>query len=259
MDAESLLLHLLRRNKAWLIAHGNKEVSTAIVEKYAKFVERRRKGEPVQYILREVEFFGITLAVIPRVLIPRPETEHLVEKVIELSRLFARPRILDVGTGSGAIAIAVAHDTSSRAAITAIDFSKAALRIARFNAVRTGFAHRIRFLHGDLLAPLAGEQFDIVVSNPPYVPNSDHASMAVEVREFEPALALFAGDDGLDIYRRLIPAAHAALVPGGFIALEIGYGQARAVEGLLAAAGFSQIEFIPDLQDIPRVACAQRA
>ncbi len=157
-------------------------------------------------------------------LIPRPETEHLVEKVLELAANSAEPRIVDVGTGSGIIAVALAHKLPA-ATITATDLSSSTLAIAQENAERNGVSGRIRFLEGDLLAPVAEEQFEIVVSNPPYVPLSDRASLAVEVRDYEPALALFAGDDGLEVYRRLIPAAFAALTPGGFIALEIGYGQ----------------------------------
>lgn len=190
-------------------------------------------------------------------LIPRPETEHLVEKAIEAAKGFERPRIADVGTGSGAIAVALAHQLRD-GEITAIDLSIAALAVARENAKRNAVADRIRFLEGDLMAPVCGEQFEIVVSNPPYVPNKDSVLMAVEVREYEPALALFAGDDGLEVYRRLIPAAYAALVPGGFFAAEMGFGQARDINSLLAGAGFEKIEFLPDLQGIPRVASARR-
>jgi release factor glutamine methyltransferase len=254
-DTETLLLHLVGKDRAWLIAHLDEDFAGCTAIRFASLLDRRRRGEPIQYIVGEAEFFGLPFKLTPDVLIPRPETEHLVEKALALAHLRAAPRIVDVCTGSGAIAIALAR-ALPLAEITATDLSDAALMIARENAKRNDVEARIRFVPGDLLAPLAGEQFDIVVANPPYVPSTDRASMAVEVREFEPPLALFAGDDGLDIYRRLIPAAHAALVPGGFIALEIGYGQARAAEGLLAAAGFGQIEFVSDLQGIPRVACA---
>ena len=166
-------------------------------------------------------------------------------------------RIVDVGAGSGCIAIALARH-QPHAAITATDLSAQALAIARQNAKLNGISSHIRFLHGDLLAPVANERFDLVVSNPPYVPLADRATLAVEVRDHEPALALFAGDDGLDICRRLIPQAFAALVPGGFLLLEIGCGQSEAVAALLAASAFDRIEFLPDLQTIPRVACARR-
>jgi release factor glutamine methyltransferase len=256
-DAELLLRHSLRKSRVWLLGHRDRQISALDAEKYLHLVERRRRGEPVQYITRSVEFFGITLAVTPKVLIPRPETEHLVEKAIELAHRFPNPRILDVGTGSGAIAIAIAQDTPQPANITATDLSRSALKIARFNAEGTGFADQIRFLQGDLLAPVAQEQFEIIISNPPYVPETDRPTVSVEVRDHEPSLALFAGPDGLDIYRRLIPQAFACLVPGGYLALEIGYGQSAAVEALLTNSGFQQVEFLPDLQQIPRVAVAQ--
>jgi release factor glutamine methyltransferase len=262
LDAEALLLHVLRRrdsdrNRAWLIAHANSPTMPNVGSEVRALVERRYKGEPIQYITREQEFYGLPFHVTPDVLIPRPETEHLVEKIVEIAPCFSRPRIVDVGTGSGIIAITVAHEWTS-AVITAIDISAAALELARRNADRTGVAERIRFLHGDLLAPVADERFDMVVSNPPYVPTGDRDSLSVEVREDEPALALFAGADGLDVICRLIPAAFAVLEPGGFLLMEIGYGQSGPVAALLKEAGFERIDFVPDLQGIPRVACGYR-
>jgi len=167
------------------------------------------------------------------------------------------PRILDVGTGSGAIAVALATRIPN-ASITATEISGSALAVARENAARNLVSDRIRFLQGDLFAPVAGERFELIVSNPPYVPNTDRAMMAVEVREHEPAVALFGGEDGFAIYRRLIPAAHAALVPGGYLAFEFGFSQADAVRSLLQQAAFENIEITRDLQGIPRVASAQR-
>jgi release factor glutamine methyltransferase len=311
-DAEALLLHLFKRNRpernrAWLVAHWNSPSMPKVGAEMRALVERRCAGEPIQYITGEMEFYGLPFRVTPDVLIPRPETEHLVEKALELAARFrpgsksaaeelasakgtgfspyinatgsaralapegslsgsspATPasctglnaiRAVDVGTGSGCIAIALAHHLP-QAQITAIDLSVAALAVAEENAERNGVA--IRFLQGDLLAPVSGQRFEIVASNPPYVPLADRATLAVEVRDYEPALALFAGDDGLDIFRRLIPQAFAALLPGGFLLLEIGCGQSAAVAALLATAGFHRIEFLPDLQSIPRVACAQR-
>jgi release factor glutamine methyltransferase len=254
-DAELLLMHTVKRNRAWLIAHDDELLADDLCESYAELLERRRKGEPIQYITGEAEFYGLPFLVTPVVLIPRPETEHLVEKVIEMGACFEQPCIVDVGTGSGAIAVALAHKLP-RASVTATDISARALAVARENAKRNGVA--VRFLEGDLLASVAEERFEIIVSNPPYVVAADRDSLDVEVREFEPGLALFAGDDGLDVYRRLIPAAFDALVPGGFVALEIGYGQSTAVAELLACAGFEQVEFAPDLQGISRVACARR-
>ncbi len=287
-DAESLLLHAIGKNTAWLLAHSDDEFGGCTAISYASLVDRRRRGEPIQYITGETEFYGLPFRVTPDVLIPRPETELLVEKTLLLAQPSpsalkghdfsraandpetkgalapegksktapSRTRILDIGTGSGAIAVALAHNLPD-ASVTAIDLSASALSIARENAARNGIADRIRFLQGDLLAPVAAEQFDFIVSNPPYVPGSDRETLAVEVRDHEPALALFAGNDGLDIYRRLIPAAFASLASGGFIALEIGYGQQPAIHDLLTGAGFQHIEFHSDLQNIPRVAVAQ--
>jgi release factor glutamine methyltransferase len=256
-DAEALLLHHIGKNKAWLMAHGEEEFAGCSAIGYSALLERRGKGEPMQYITGECEFYGLPFRVTPDVLIPRPETEHLVERVIELAPAFEQPRILDVGTGSGAIAIAVAHGLP-RAMITAVDISDRALSIARRNAERLGFADRLRFVRGDLLSPVEGERFEIIASNPPYVPDTDRALISVEVREHEPHVALFGGPDGLEIYRRLIPAAYAALVRGGYLTFEFGFSQQADVEGLIASAGFEEIEFISDLQGIPRIACARR-
>ena len=290
LDAETLLLHLIGKNKAWLMAHADDEFAGCTAIGYATLLERRAKGEPIQYILGECEFWGLPFRVTPDVLIPRPETEHLVEKIIHLIPVFQErpkklfelkrlhpvyehgvrraregdpnvagwpPRILDVGTGSGAIAIAVAHEWGN-ADITATDISERALEVARFNAKSLGFADCIRFLQGDLLVPVADERFEIITSNPPYVPDNDRALISVEVREYEPHVALFGGSDGLEIYRRLIPSAFGALVPGGYLVFEFGFSQQPDIASLLSAAGFEQIEFIPDLQGIPRVAAAMR-
>lgn len=262
MDAETLLLHALAqsdpaRNRAWLLTNPKWEASLEIAVEYRALVGRRLAGEPVQYILGECEFYGLPFDVTRDVLIPRPETEHLVEKAIELAAHFEAPRIVDVGTGSGAIAVALAAHLAG-ACITAIEVSCAALKVARGNAQRNRVAERIRFLSDDLLAPVAGEQFEIVVSNPPYVAAADRQSLAVEVRDYEPPQALFAGPGGFEVYRRLIPAAFAALVSGGALALEIGYAQQAAVGELMGAAGLREVEFTADLQGIPRIASARR-
>jgi release factor glutamine methyltransferase len=275
-DTETLLLRALKKvspktnpdanldtNLAWLIAHDGEPLAADAAATFCDLLERRFASEPIQYITGEAEFYGLTFNVNREVLIPRPETEHLVEKAIELAQglrqagMTSGLRIVDVGTGSGAIAVALARALPF-AEITATDISQAALTVAKSNAARNGLADGVRFLEGDLVDPIAGEHFDIVVSNPPYVPESDRNTLDVEVRDYEPAQALFAGSDGLAIYRRLIPAAFGALVPGGFLVLEIGYGQQEAIHAVLADAGFSDIEFTEDLQKIPRVAVARR-
>jgi release factor glutamine methyltransferase len=267
-DAETLLLFVLRRNAsetsfAWLIAHDGEPLAPDAADTFCDLVERRLFGEPIQYITGETEFYGLPFHVNRDVLIPRPETEHLVEKAIALAQEFRRtgtipaPRIVDVGTGSGAIAVALAHALPF-AEITATDISEAALAVAKDNAARNGVVDRIRFFEGDLLEPVVGEQFDIVVSNPPYVPVSDRNTLDEEVRNYEPAQALFAGEDGLAVCRRLIPAAFGALVADGYVLLEIGFGQQQAMQELLKHEGFIGIEFTADLQGIPRVAAARR-
>jgi release factor glutamine methyltransferase len=257
-DAEILLMRLLGRNRAWMLAHMDDELGYECAEQYIALLERRFAGEPMQYIFGEAEFYRLPFRVTADVLIPRPETEHVVEMVLGLAAKLLNPRIVDVGTGSGAIAIALAHELP-RAVVTATDLSAAALSVARENAQRNGVAERIQFLEGDLLEPVAGEQFEIVVSNPPYVSEGDRTSLAVEVREYEPGQALFAGADGLDVYRWLIPQSFAALIQGGYLVLEIGDGQEPPVGALLGEAGFESIRFKADLQGIPRVACARKA
>jgi release factor glutamine methyltransferase len=256
-DAELLLQHVLRRERAALLARWKEVLSKEEASLYAVLIRRREAGEPIQYIVGETEFYGLPFQVTPDVLIPRPETEHLVEKVLELAGRFAPPRIVDVGCGSGAIAIALAH-ALPRAQVTAVDVSPRALAVAGENAKHNHLADRIRFLRGNLLSAVIDERFDLIASNPPYVASADRASLAVEVRDHEPAVALFAGEDGLEVIRRLVPAAFAALSPGGFLVMEFGHGQWPAVSALLADAGFAQIGFTPDLQGTPRVASAQR-
>lgn len=258
MDAEILMLRHIGKNHAWLIAHGDDEFGGCASIGYARLIERRMAGEPIQYIVGECEFYGLPFKVTRDVLIPRPETEHSVEKVLELAKGFGKPRIVDVGTGSGAIAVALAQNLLS-AQLTSTDVSLAALEVARSNAQLNGVAERIRFLQGDLMAPVAGEQFDLVVSNPPYVAERDRETLSIEVREYEPAMALFAGASGLDVYRRLIPSTHAVLVPGGYVVLEIGYEQRDAIAELLRDAGFEEIEFAADLQGLDRVAVGRRS
>ena len=257
LDAETLLLHLLKQNRAWLLGHSDNAVSRDKQDSFAASIARRQVGEPIQYITGEAEFFGLPFAVAPGVLIPRPETEHLVEEVVRLAGAFTEPRIADIGTGSGAIAVALAHSLP-QAHIIATDLSSQVLAIAQQNAVRNNVEDRIEFFEGDLLTPLAGQSFHIIASNPPYVPLADRESLSVEVREHEPHAALFAGDDGLSIYRRLIPEARKLLVPGGWLVMEIGYGQQPAIEEMMLANKYESVHFIADYQGIPRVVVGKR-
>jgi release factor glutamine methyltransferase len=254
-DAELLLLHLLGATRTLLFTDGGRTVSERELAKYNTLLEQRLCGEPIQYILGEQEFYGLPLKVTPAVLIPRPETELLVEAVLARLPKNQRLRIVDVGTGSGAIALAVAKHLPL-AEVIAVDLSEAALTVARENAEKLSLYDRVRFMRSDLLAELDGEaRFDAVLSNPPYIPESDRTSLHRQVREFEPGMALFAGFEGLDVYRRLIPAAARALKPGGLLTMEIGHGQRPALEALLH--GWSEIEALDDFQGIARVVMAR--
>ncbi len=254
-DAELLLLHTLHRDRAWLLTQPEAEITPEQLTQYENLIARRARHEPIQYITGRQDFFGLTLRVTPDVLIPRPETEHLVEAAlarIPPSQITCQPtRILDVGTGSGAIAIAIAAHRP-QAAVTAADISPAALAIAHENAAKHHAA--IRFVESDLLAALPNENFHIILSNPPYVPASDQ--LEPQVRDFEPHCALFAGPSGLELYHRLIPQARQALVPGGWLLMELGHGQQPSLTQLLA--GWQNLAFVPDLQGIPRVVIAQK-
>lgn len=254
-DSTLLLRHVLDIPQAELYAYRERHLTLLQLKTFQAMIDERFRGKPIQYITGEQEFFGLPFHVTPDVLIPRPETEHLVEATIARLQDHAAPRIADVGTGSGAITVALAH-ALPRAEIIALDCSEAALAVAKENAVRNGVAERIRFVQSDLLAAVTAENFDAIVSNPPYVANSERKSLAVEVREYEPSLALFAGPTGLEIYQRLIPEAQSMLTPGGWLLMEIGYDQSGAVAQLLQ--GWDAVEFIADLQGIPRVAIARK-
>jgi release factor glutamine methyltransferase len=254
-DAELLLLHLIERDRAFLLTHPDLLLTTDQTAQYESWLRRRALHEPIQYILGEQEFFGLKFAVTPDVLIPRPETEHLVEALLACVPHDRPLRIADVGTGSGAIAVALSY-ALPEAQVTGLDISEAALAIAKRNAETHHVAGRMRFLTSDVLSAVASERFDAIVSNPPYVAEADRASLEPQVRDYEPSGALFAGTSGLDVYERLIPEAHAALEPGGWLLMEIGQGQRDALTQLLS--GWNNVGFIDDLQGIPRVACARR-
>jgi release factor glutamine methyltransferase len=252
-DAELLLLRITGEDRAFLLTHPDTELTPQQQALYEQWLDRRAKHEPIQYITGEQEFYGLALNVTPDVLIPRPETEHLVEALLNRIPHSAPLRIADVGTGSGAIAIAIAH-TLPQAILTALDCSQPALAVATQNAERHNLADRIRFLESNLLAAVANEKFDVVVSNPPYIPESE--SLEPQVRNFEPATALYAGPSGLNIYQRLIPQAWQSLKPQGWLMMEIGHGQQNALTNLLTE--WNGVEFIRDLQGISRVVCARR-
>lgn len=252
-DAELLLMHVLGCDRAYLLTYPEMRMTAEQAALYQAWLARRARHEPVQYIVGEWEFFGLKFRVTPDVLIPRPETEHLVEVALARVDRDQPVQIADIGTGSGAIAVALAH-ALPQARVAALDISKAALEVAQGNAQRHGLNHRIRFVESDLLGAVSGEQFDMIVSNPPYV--AENEELEAQVRDYEPALALFAGLEGLDIYGRLIPQAQMALKAGGWLLLEMGHGQRDALAQLLRE--WDDVGFVTDLQGIPRVVCARR-
>ena len=259
LDAQLLLARLLNRPRSWLLAHDDAVLDTAAAAAWHALLARRAAGEPLAYLLGEKEFRGLMLKVDPRVLVPRPETEHLVDWALELldGALHDRaaPRVIDLGTGSGAIAIAVRH-AHPAADMTATDASEAALAVARDNAQRLGLA--IRFAAGSWWSAVpgaAGAGFDLALSNPPYIAERDPHLAALN---HEPAAALTPGGDGLGALRAIIAGAAQRLAPGGWLLVEHGFDQADAVQALLQAHGFASIETRADLAGQPRCSGGQR-
>jgi release factor glutamine methyltransferase len=274
MNAELLLMFTLACDRAHLYAHPERELTAEESSRYEEALAQRSRGVPAQYITGHQEFWGLDLIVTPAVLIPRPETEHLIETVLPLARSLPAPRIADVGTGSGAIALALAHELPS-AEIHATDSSPAALEIAEANAARLQLEFRPRpggeherrlFFHDtDLLNGLQASAYDFVVSNPPYVGESEEDHVQLEVRKFEPRSAVFAGPTGLEVIEKLVPSAYIALKPGGWLVMEISGTIAEGVRRLLAgqqessnAHPWQNIDIRADLQGIPRIASAKK-
>jgi len=306
MNAETLLMFVLGANRAYLYAHPERELTAEEHSRYDDVIGQRASGVPSQYITGHQEFWGLDFVVSPAVLIPRPETEHLLETVLELARAVPAPRIVDVGTGSGCIALALAHELKD-AEVYGVDVSAEALEIARANAARLQLEQPVRFLRCDVLTsveepeevvipsedapnrarratskirhPQRGESaqthecsrrarpelaegtcifrnFDFVVSNPPYVGLHEADKVQRSVFEFEPRMAVFAGENGLAVIRPLIEQAHAALKPGGYLAMEIGYSMRDAVLTLLNPTMWDDVRVVPDLRGIPRVVAA---
>ncbi len=257
-EAELLLRSALGESRARFFATLDEVIDEAALAQFRAWIEARLEGRPLQHLLGRQEFMGLQFKVTPDVLVPRPDTEIAVEVVLELIKEVQEPLVVDLATGSGAIAVAVAYH-APQAQVWATDISAAALAVAQQNAKANGVAERVTFLEGSWAEPLLaqGRRYHCVVSNPPYIPTDDIAQLAIEVQR-EPRLALDGGPDGLDCYRALIPQAWELLLPGGHLVLEVGQGQADAVAMLLQQQGFSDPTIHPDLAGIPRVVAAQR-
>lgn len=266
LDAELLLARALGATRAELFREPGRELSADEAAEFGVLVDRRLAREPVAYILGHRAFRTIDLEVTPDVLIPRPETETLVDVALEELKALPlagpdpedEPLAIDVGTGSGCIALALAaEDPFVR--VVATDVDPLALAVARGNAARLGLAPRVEFVLSDLFHDVGERPFDLVVSNPPYIPADEYVALEPNVRDHEPRLALYGGVDGLDVYRRLVPGAVLLLRPGGMLAVEVGAGQATAVAGIMTAAGaFGTPATRDDLAGVPRVVFAYR-
>jgi release factor glutamine methyltransferase len=249
-DAEILLAHVLSRPRSWLYAHADEAVPAEAASQYASLLRRRAAGEPAAYLTGRREFWSLELEVSPATLVPRPETELLVE--LALARLPAEtsPRVIDLGTGSGAIALAIACERP-RAHVTAVDASAPALAIAQRNATRLGL-ERVRFLRSDWFSAVRDERFEMVLANPPYLANED-PHLLEDSLPFEPAMALTSGSDGLDALRAICAGAPAQLQPRGWLLLEHGLAQGESARALLELAGFTQAQTWRDLEGRERV------
>lgn len=259
-DAGSLLAHVLDRDRTFVIAHAGDELNQEQFEAFRSLIKRRAAGEPLQYITGHQEFFKLDFEVTPAVLIPRPETELIVEAALALLPDDRAARIADIGTGSGCLAISLLHERPAARAV-AIDVSPAALEIARRNAARHSVADRLDLLGSDTLSALGVAQvewrFDLIVSNPPYVSEDEMKTLQREVNH-EPRTALAAGADGLSIIRRLLHEARPFLRSGGHLVFEIGFGQSEAIEQLIDRHVWNLLERCEDLQGIPRTFVLQK-
>ncbi len=260
LTAEVLMAHALGRDRSAVLSRLREPVPPCAYEAFAALVQRRSAGEPVQYLTGVREFFGLPFHVTPAVLIPRPETEFLVEKAVELARSYgSERRFADVGTGSGCIAVSVAHAVPSVRGI-ATDISREALALARENARALECESRVGFVRCDLLEGVAARPvFELILCNPPYVAEAEADELPGVVYDHEPHLALFGGELGLEVVQRVIPQAATRLVPGGRLLLEVGAGQSKEAREFVSRAGLVVEEIVPDLQGNPRCMVARRA
>jgi release factor glutamine methyltransferase len=253
LTAEVLLGHTLGCDRSYLFAHGEHALTEPEWLHYARYLQQRLQGMPTQYITQRQEFYGREFHVTPDVLIPRPETEHVVEVALRCWQAEAPARILDIGTGSGALAVTLALETGTETWATEISASAAS--VAARNAVALGA--RVNIVVDDVMSSIAAGSMSLIVSNPPYVPLGQREELQREVRDFEPHTALFAGQTGLEIYARIVADAPRVLRPGGWLVMELGFGCEAAVREMLG--GWREIEVTPDLAGIPRVIAARAA
>jgi release factor glutamine methyltransferase len=261
LDAEVLLAHALGCKRIELYTRHDEEAPEAGRQRYRELIQERVKGCPVAYLVGRKEFYSLELEVSRAVLIPRPDTETVVDECLRLAKDLPEPRVLDLGTGSGCLAIAVAkYHKKGAARVTAVDLSPDALAVAERNAARHGVAERVRLLAGDLFAPVPdGETFDFVLSNPPYIPYADLAGLPVGVRDYEPHLALDGGPDGFAVFDRIVAGAHGRLVPGGHLIVEIGSPQEGPARARIEAhGGYELAKTVYDSSGHPRVLKARR-
>jgi release factor glutamine methyltransferase len=268
LEVQMLLEAVFNLTRVQFWTHKDREITDpGAVKTFERYIRRLKNGEPVAYILNQKEFYGELFYVDQRVLIPRPETEILVEKALQVIRQHATESpvtLLDIGAGSGIISIIIAKN--SEAEVTALEFSRDAFSVLNENIRQHKLREKITAIYADLFpshypqdtSPSAGRRFDIIVSNPPYIPEHEWQELDSTVKDFEPKMALAAGEDGLDIIRRIVSEAPQNLVPGGTILMEIGYNQKEPVATILREAGFKSIDFINDYGSIPRIACARR-
>ena len=253
LDAEVLLCYVLQKERIHLYVHFDQPLSKDELAQFKGYIKERVLHKPVAYIVGHKDFMGLEFKVTEDTLIPRPDTEILVEAVISRLKTGGEPGVIaDIGTGTGAICLSLLNYLTSLKAVT-VDISEKALAVAKENAQRLGLSNRIEFFHGDLLEPIKDRQFTAIISNPPYIPEGDIDTLAADVKDYEPVSALAAGPDGLDCYRRLVTAAGALLVDGGFLAMEIGINQREELEKLAKESDWGQVEVVKDLAGIDRV------
>lgn len=255
-EAASLLAFVLGKDDVYLIAHPDHKLTSEETRQYADIIARRAAREPFQYIVGRQEFYGLEFRVTPDVLIPRPETEILVEAAINEIGELQQPTFCEIGVGSGCISVSILHHVPNARAL-GVDVSPAALQIARLNAELNGVIDRLKLRTGDVFDGISGH-FDLIVTNPPYVPDTQIEHLQEEVRQFEPHTALSGGVSGLDIIQTVASEAQHFLLPGGVLLMEIGFDQSSEVSRLLSAETWSGVSFLDDLQGIPRIVFARR-